>query len=228
MLARTPPYPGNIHQIQPQHCGKPTAQDLCDEFAVDIVPKNIYPMPGQTRAVASIERLIRNHGEGHAWLVLCILAEGKGNNALIDETSLSAISSIVTACQDMIEADTSAFLELFDHVPIGPLMAMANELRGVVHQGHALAGMLHFYARRSTSLTGQEAARGVLSAARVSEAAKGRERPSRRHRSIDEKIAIGRRLLEVKASLPWGHWGPWVREKSGLSEQMVQQCMALA
>jgi hypothetical protein len=36
-------------------------------------------MPGQTRAVASIARLIRNHGDAHARLVLTVLAECKGN-----------------------------------------------------------------------------------------------------------------------------------------------------
>jgi hypothetical protein len=101
----------------------------------------------QTRAPASIRRLIDKHGEAHARLVLCILAEGKGNHALIDETSLSAISDLLLACPD-IEGSTSDLLELFDGLPLGPCMAIANELRGTVHQGHALAGMLYLHVRR--------------------------------------------------------------------------------
>ena len=93
--------------------------------------------------------------------------------------SLNAVSTLVLACSDMIEEDASAFLDLFDKIPFGLLMAMANELRGIVHQGHALAGMLYLVARRSASLTGQEATRCVQTAARISEAAKGRQMSSR-------------------------------------------------
>jgi DUF3102 family protein len=48
------------------------------------------------------------------------------------------------------------------------------------------------------------------------------------HLSIDQKVAIGRRLLQVKASLPSGHFGPWLDKQAGLSRGMASQCMALA
>jgi hypothetical protein len=76
------------------------------------------------------------------------LAEGKGNDALIDETSLSAISDLLLACPDIVDGSTTDLLALFDTVPLGPYMAIANELRGTVHQGHALAGMLDLHVRR--------------------------------------------------------------------------------
>ena len=66
------------------------------------------------------------HGEEHARLVMCVLAEGRGNHALIDEVSLWAISDLVLACGDIVEENTSDFLELFDQVPLGPYMAIAN------------------------------------------------------------------------------------------------------
>ncbi|SJM33028.1 DUF3102 domain-containing protein [Mesorhizobium delmotii] len=50
----------------------------------------------------------------------------------------------------------------------------------------------------------------------------------RGHLSIDQKLAIGRRLLQAKASLPHGHFGPWLEQQKGLSLSMAQQCMALA
>jgi DUF3102 family protein len=46
--------------------------------------------------------------------------------------------------------------------------------------------------------------------------------------SIDQKLAIGRRLLRNKASLPRGHFGPWLDKQEGLSRGMAQQCMVLA
>lgn len=205
----------------------PQVQALCDEFSVRIISKSAYPEPGETRAVATIGRLIRNHGDAHARLVLTVLMECKGNHALIDEMALKAVSNIVLACKDMIEDDASAFLDLFDKIPFGHLMMLANELRGIVHQGHALSGMLYLMARRSATLTGREASRGAQTAARISETAKGREMPSRRRIRDEEKIALGRRLIEVKAELPRGHWGPWLK-RQGLPISSAHQAMRLA
>jgi hypothetical protein len=46
--------------------------------------------------------------------------------------------------------------------------------------------------------------------------------------SVDQKLAIGRRLLQVKAALPHGHFGPWLDKQEGLSCGMASQCMTLA
>ncbi len=47
------------------------------------------------------------------------------------------------------------------------------------------------------------------------------------HRTIEEKIEIGRQLIAKKAALPRGHFGPWLRE-SGLGSHLAHQCMRLA
>lgn len=203
----------------------PHIKALCGEFEIEIIPKSHYPLPGQTRAVASIGRLIRKRGDAHARLVLTILTECKGNHALIDEMALNAVSNLVLACSDMIEEDASGFLDLFDNIPFGPLMIMASELRGIVHQGHALAGMLYLMARRSGSLTGQEASQSVQKSSRISEAAKGR--PTGRQRREEEKIALGRQLIEAKQQLPHGHFGPWLADQ-GITPDMAHRCMKLA
>ncbi|UVC17638.1 DUF3102 domain-containing protein [Mesorhizobium onobrychidis] len=49
----------------------------------------------------------------------------------------------------------------------------------------------------------------------------------RGHLSIDQKLAIGRWLIQTKASLPRGHFGPWLDKQRKLSRSMAQQCMAL-
>ncbi|UVK57493.1 hypothetical protein DBIPINDM_008469 (plasmid) [Mesorhizobium sp. AR02] len=152
----------------------PRVKALCDEFAVRIVGSHLYPQPGETRAVGTIRRIIDRHGVEHARLVLCVLAEGKGNNALIDETSLWAISDLLRACPDLVEGKTTALLEMFDELPLGPMMAMVNELRGVVHQRHALAGMIYLYARqlRPAGATFKVAGPGKMRKARISEGEK--------------------------------------------------------
>jgi hypothetical protein len=89
------------------------------------------------------------------------------------------------------------------------LVAIANELRGIVHQRHALAGMLYLQLRRLREGLAGEPSRGKVERANESETAKGRSlfRKGAR-RSAEEKIEIGRRLLEVKGRLPHGHFGP--------------------
>lgn len=48
------------------------------------------------------------------------------------------------------------------------------------------------------------------------------------HRTAEQKAEIGRHLLSVKAKLPRGHFGPWLRETAGLTPSMARECMALA
>jgi hypothetical protein len=70
---------------------------------------------------------------------------GQGNHALIDETSLSAISDLLLACPDVVEGSTSDILALFDDIPLGPYMARAKEsyaawcIRGTLWPQHALS-----------------------------------------------------------------------------------------
>lgn len=50
---------------------------ICTEFEIEIIPGNECPKPGQTRATASIDRIMQKHGEGHMRMVLATLAETK-------------------------------------------------------------------------------------------------------------------------------------------------------
>ena len=209
----------------------PRVAALCAEFDVEIIDGRAYPQPGQTRAVATIRRIIDRYGEAHARLVLSILAECKGNDALIDEVTLWSFSDLVRACPDLVEADASGFLELMDRIPIGPFIAIVNELSGIVPQRAALVGMLYLVARRmrGESLTGQEVGRHKIGRVNASEIDKGRPAyaADRRHRSVEDKAEIGRELLAKKASLPRGHFGPWLAE-SGLSIGTARACMRAA
>jgi hypothetical protein len=43
----------------------------------------------------------------------------------------------------------------------------------------------------------------------------------RGHLSIEQKLAIGRWLVKTKASLPHGHFGPWLKQQKGLCRGMA-------
>lgn len=126
----------------------PRVASLCAEFGIQIIPGNIYPQPGQTRAPVTIRRIMDRYGEAHARLVMATLAETEGNAGLIDATSLWTVSDLVRACPTWVEERTSEWLEAWDAIPLGPLMFLVQELRGSVHQRHALAGLCYFELRR--------------------------------------------------------------------------------
>ncbi|BAB53740.1 msr8103 [Mesorhizobium japonicum MAFF 303099] len=50
----------------------------------------------------------------------------------------------------------------------------------------------------------------------------------RGHLFVDQKLAVGRWLLKVKARLPHGHFGPWIETQKGLCRSLALQCMRLA
>ena len=53
----------------------PRVRAICDEFGVKIIGAHLYPVPGETRAVATIRRIIDRCGEAHARLVLSTLTD---------------------------------------------------------------------------------------------------------------------------------------------------------
>jgi len=62
-------------------------------------------------------------------------------------------------------------------------------------------------------------------------------RPEDAHRRIPRKnervpeermIELGRELLEIKAKLPKGHFGPWIEDKSGISYSAARRFMRAA
>lgn len=48
------------------------------------------------------------------------------------------------------------------------------------------------------------------------------------HVSIEDQIELGKRLFEIKATLPRGHFIPWVEEQDGLSYQQALRWMKAA
>ncbi|MER9476783.1 hypothetical protein [Mesorhizobium sp. M0520] len=77
----------------------------------------------------------------HGWSCVSWL-RAAANHALTEESSLTAVSDLLLAGPDLVEQGMAAVLEVFAAIPLGAYMAIVNELRGRVHQGHALAGIL--------------------------------------------------------------------------------------
>lgn len=198
-------------------------RSICAEFDVKIIPANVFPQPGETRAVATMCQILAKYGEGHYRLVMTTLSETRDNNALIDQASLWAVSDLIRACPHWVEHRTSEWLEWWDRIPLGPIMATINQLRGFSHQRHALAGAIYY---RLTAFA-QERMASQDTAGSIKHKVPGFGRV-RSHTKRDKAIDLGRKLIAIKAELPRGHFGPWVEEKSGITRGQAQRYMRLA
>ncbi|AVA21599.1 hypothetical protein NXC24_CH01960 [Rhizobium sp. NXC24] len=200
-----------------------TVRAICAEYDIEIIPANIYPMPGQTRAVATMCQILAKYGEGHFRLVMTTLGETRGNNALIEQSSLWAVSDLIRACPEWVEERTSEWLQWWDEIPLGPIICTISQLRGVVNQRHALAGAIYW--RLCTYSQERMSTKDTASTLKnkVPEVGRARSNANR-----EQAIEMGRKLIEIKSHLPRGEWLPWVEEQSGLSYGTVQRYMRMA
>ncbi|YBV97382.1 DUF3102 domain-containing protein [Phyllobacteriaceae bacterium JZ32] len=195
---------------------------LCAEYGIKIVPANVAPQPGQTRAAATIQRLLDKHGEGHLRMVLSTLAETKGNEGMINEYSLWAASDLIHACSKWIEADPEDWFQAWDKIPLGWIMWHCQELYGIVTQRQALAGAMYVFLVHYSQ--GRKANRDIdYSFMRRIQKAEGE--PSKSEINREKAIEAGNRLLEVKAALPRGEFMAWVKSESGVSYATAQKYM---
>ncbi len=130
----------------------PEALAIFAEYQIEVVPANVMPANGQTRAIATLDRIRKRHGEAHARFVVMTLAETANNKAFIDETSLWVVSDMVRAAAknfpSLVDNDVSAWFAFFDAIPLGYLQFWTSDLDGVVSKRHALVGMLYERMRR--------------------------------------------------------------------------------
>jgi hypothetical protein len=117
----------------------PRVYQVCEEFGIKIVPATSYPGIRETRATATMERILQNKGYEHFRLVMMTLGETENNQGQIDEFLLYAVSDLVDEYSDLIEDDASKWLSCFDRAPIGELQYIVRRQR---RQRHKLFGMI--------------------------------------------------------------------------------------
>lgn len=97
--------------------------------------------PAQTCAAQTIQRILNEHGEGHAILTLRTIVESENNRSELVAPVIWAVSDIIRAHPSW--ADTGlAFLEAFDAIDLGQLRALAKANRRAVAPRKAIATML--------------------------------------------------------------------------------------
>jgi hypothetical protein len=121
----------------------PRVTSLLDEFSIRLVPKNVYPKLGETRAVGNIGKMIDRHGMDVARIVMRSLVETTNNKASLESDAIGATLDLLLARREDYEADPSKWFAVFDACPVGDLQVVARDLRGVVPLRHALAGLIY-------------------------------------------------------------------------------------
>jgi hypothetical protein len=114
---------------------------ICAEYGIEIVDGRAYPGIRQTRAVVTMERILRKNGEDHFRMVMSTIAETENNQGQIDEYLLWAVSDLVRAATALSKKGPRNGFECFDAPPVEQLQFIARDLCGITHQRHALAGM---------------------------------------------------------------------------------------
>lgn len=204
-----------------------TIESLCAEFDIEIVSADCVPKPGQTRAIATLERILKKHGAGHLRLVLSTLSETRYKEGLITEATAWAVSDLVLAYRGWIEANAGEWLAAWDHIPLGYVMFKSMELAGIVPLRHALAGVLHYFLGyvRQDLQTGVDPSPGFARLVKAMEAQLETEKERKAERLRLQTIELGKALLEVKAALPHGEFIAWVKGQSGVSYGIAVDAM---
>lgn len=121
-------------------------QSICDEYGIKIVPANVVPKIGETRAPNTIARIMAKHGEDHCRFVVGTLAETANNRAMLDEIAYWTVSDMVRAFKKnfptIMEHDLDAWFAFWDRIPLGQLQYWALGLEGVTSKRRALVGMV--------------------------------------------------------------------------------------
>lgn len=127
-------------------------QAICDEYGIRIVPANVAPRIGETRAPKTIQRIIKRHGIERARFVVGTLADTANNRICLDETVMWAVNDMVTAAEknfpSIVTDNVEAWFKFFDTLPLGVLQFWTTDLEGVISKRYALGGMLYERMRR--------------------------------------------------------------------------------
>lgn len=124
----------------------PEAEAILSEFGIEIIPANVVPQAGQTRAVATVSRIIKRYGLEHARFVIMTLAETSNNKARMNETAVWATSDVILAFRKnyphIMEGEISRFFAFYDGIPVGYLQHWCDGLDGITNKRAALVGLI--------------------------------------------------------------------------------------
>lgn len=172
-----------------------TLAGICADVGIEIIPTTQRPGPGQTTARATLQDILRDHGEGHTIQLLRTFTETENRTrARIDAFSLHAISDILIAYPEWADSGLRWF-EVFDGINLGAIQRQARANRDAVPQRWGLGTLLHrelaeAFAEKQDVAPPKQTARQRTEALAAKAAA-----------IVEKKVALGRELAAVRATV---------------------------
>lgn len=199
---------------------------LCAEFEITIIPGNRYPGPKETRAVAALKKIRRNHGEPHLRIVLSTLTEAGSNGALLDGASLWATSDLCLACADWIESDPSSWFEAWDALPIGEIMWLLRGTRGIGPAHPILFGALYVVLQNMRDGHGMDRLVRDAFDRKLFRIMKRPSTMSDRNRATAK--LLGKTILAAQKHIAPEAFPAWLSEECGIKAKDAKQFVKLA
>lgn len=123
------------------------SRETFQQHGITVVPANVIPGIGETRAIATLERIKDRRGEDHAKFVVLTLTETANSKAHLNESSLWAVSDIILVAEKnfptLMANDLEAWFRFFDELPMGWLQFWSHDLDGIVPKRFAIVGMIY-------------------------------------------------------------------------------------
>lgn len=123
-----------------------TAAAVCADLSITILPRHMRRSSLgelETVAVQTIERLIADHGEGHAVFVLRAIAETVNNRTELVAPTILAISDIVRAHPEWADRRAGEFLDALDTLPLAEIRSGVKRNRIAVPIRQGMAAIIH-------------------------------------------------------------------------------------
>jgi hypothetical protein len=117
----------------------PRVLSICEEYGVRVIAGHRYPDVGETRAVSTLNRILKKYGEKHLRDILHTAASTENNKACLESNFIWCCSDLLVEYRDLYKFSATRWLEVFDAAPIGPFLWL---IRGQRQQRFLLKGFM--------------------------------------------------------------------------------------
>lgn len=130
----------------------PEAHAILSEFSITPVPPSAHTRPGETKAVANLQKIVRARGYDHARFVIMLWTETMIRKTVLDASTMWAFSDLILALErnfpDLVNKDVEKLFAFVDGLHVGWLQSWARDVDGIIPRRFAIGGMLYERAKR--------------------------------------------------------------------------------
>lgn len=124
----------------------PEARAILAEFGVEVIPPSAHIQPGQTKAVANLQKIVRKRGFDHARMLVMLWKDTNLRMIPMDSPTLWALSDTLLLVERnfpaVMTSGTENLFKLLDGLPMGWLQAWARDVDGVIPRRYAIGAQI--------------------------------------------------------------------------------------